>query len=164
MSAIRNFKKFLKKVFFAAAGWFVDKKVVVVPTRSQQAGLWAVVVLQPERDAEANAARLRDALDGVRTGAVTEAARDDAERRPARFLRGDAVGFVDEELAAWGEPAETLRSVLEALAGDAGALTVIGGVGAPLDAGAVEALAPDGAEFEWVDGGQPNYWWLIAAE
>ena len=56
------------------------------------------------RDAEANAAGMRDALAGVRTGAVTEAARDDAEQRPARFRRGDAVGFVDEELVAWGEP------------------------------------------------------------
>ena len=48
----------------------------------------------------------------VRTGAVTGAARDDAEERPARFHRGDAVGFVDEQLVAWGEPAETLEAVL----------------------------------------------------
>ena len=38
----------------------------------------------------------------MRTGAVTEAARDDTGDR---FRRGEAVGFVDEELVAWGEPA-----------------------------------------------------------
>jgi DAK2 domain fusion protein YloV len=141
-----------------------DKKVVVVPTRSQQAGLWVTVALQPDRDAEENGARLRDALADVHTGAVTEAARDDAEHRPARFRRGDAVGFVDEELVAWGEPAGTLSSVMGALAAEAGAITVIEGVGAPLDADAVAALAPGGVEFDAVEGGQPSYWWLIAAE
>ena len=42
----------------------------------------------------------------VRTGGVTEAARDDAQ---GRFRRGDAVGFVDEQLVAWGEPRRDAR-------------------------------------------------------
>ena len=29
---------------------------------------------------------------------------------------------------------------------------------------AVTALAPDGVELEYSYGGQPTYWWLIAAE
>ena len=89
-----------------------DKKVVVVPTRSQQAGLAAAVALDAGRGAEANGAAMLTALEPVRTGAVTEAARDDAEGRPARFHRGDAVGFIDERIVAWGEPAETLEAVL----------------------------------------------------
>ena len=40
-------------------------------------------------------------LEGVRTGAVAPAARDDAQ---GRFRAGEAVGFVEEELVAWGEP------------------------------------------------------------
>ena len=56
--------------------------------------------------------RLRAALDGIRTGAVAPAARDDKQ---GRFSEGDAVGFVDEEMVAWGTPEATLRSVLEAL-------------------------------------------------
>ena len=87
-----------------------EKKVVVVPTRSQQAGLAAAVALDPTRPAADNGAAMLAALAPVRTGAVTEAARDDAEGRPARFHRGDAVGFVEEEIVAWGEPAETLRA------------------------------------------------------
>jgi dihydroxyacetone kinase-like predicted kinase len=50
---------------------------------------------------------MAEALAHVRTGAVTEAARDDAGR--PRFHRGDAVGFVEEELVAWGEPARDAR-------------------------------------------------------
>ena len=39
----------------------------------------------------------------VRTGSVTGAARDDAAEATPRFRAGDAVGFVEEELVAWGD-------------------------------------------------------------
>jgi dihydroxyacetone kinase-like predicted kinase len=141
-----------------------EKKVVVIPTRSQQAGLAAAVALDPSRTAEENGEAMRDALAPVRTGAVTEAARDDAEGRPARFHRGDAVGFIDERLVAWGEPAETLEVVLGELGREAELVTLIAGDGAPLDGDAVTALVPAGVEVEYSWGGQPAYWWLIAAE
>jgi fatty acid kinase len=141
-----------------------EKKVFVVPTRSQQAGLAAAVALDSTRGAEANGQAMLEALAPVRTGAVTEAARDDAEARPARFHRGDAVGFIDERIVAWGEPAETLEVVLGELGREAELVTLIAGDGAPLDGDAVAALAPAGVEVEYSWGGQPAYWWLIAAE
>jgi len=138
-----------------------DKRVVVVPTRSQQAGLAAAVALEPSHAAEANAAAMAAALEHVRTGAVAPAARDDGQ---GRFRAGEAVGFVEEEIVAWGEPDETLRAVLEGLSGDAELLTCIAGDGAPLPAQRVAELAPDGIEVECSDGGQPSYWWLVSAE
>jgi uncharacterized protein len=138
-----------------------DRTVSVVRTRSQQAGLAAAVALDPSADAEANAAAMAEALTHVRTGAVTEAARDDTSDR---FRRGEAVGFVDEELVAWGEPAATLEAVLGALAEDAELVTLIAGDGVPLDEAAVTALAPEEVELEYSYGGQPSYWWLISAE
>ena len=33
-----------------------------------------------------------------------------------------------------------------------------------LDAVAIDALMPDGVELEHSDGGQPSWWWLLAAE
>ena len=86
-----------------------DKQVLVAPTTSQQAGLAAAVALAPDRTVEENARALNEALAHVRTGAVAPAARDDAQ---GRFTRGEAVGFVEEEVLAWGEPRETLRAVL----------------------------------------------------
>jgi len=139
-----------------------DKRVVVIPTRSQQAGLAAAVALDPARDAAANGAAMQEALALVRTGAVGEAARDDAEGK--RFLRGDAVGFVEERIVAWGEPAGTLEAVLSELGREAELVTLITGQRAPLDGAAVAALAPTGVEVEYSWGGQPAYWWLIAAE
>jgi DAK2 domain fusion protein YloV len=141
-----------------------EKKVVVVPTRSQQAGLAAAIALDSTRDATVNGKAMREALALVRTGAVTGAARDDPEARPARFHRGDAVGFIDERIVAWGEPAETLEVVLGELGREAELVTLIAGDGAPLDGPAVTALAPAGVEVEYSWGGQPAYWWLIAAE
>jgi hypothetical protein len=141
-----------------------EKAVRVVPTRSMQAGLAAAVALDPDATAAENADAMNGALDHVRTGAVTEAARDDAEGGPPRFRRGEAVGFADERIVAWGEPLHTLEAVLGELGRDAELLTVIEGDGAPLDGDAVSALAPDGVEVEYSRGDQPAYWWLIAAE
>jgi DAK2 domain fusion protein YloV len=138
-----------------------EKHVHVLPTRSQQAGLSVAVALEPGRDAEDNAAAMEDELAHVRTGAVARAARDDAG---GRFRAGEAVGYVEEELVAWGEPEATLRDVLSRLGDGAELVTCISGDGAPLDGDGVAALAPDGVELELSVGGQPNWWWLLAAE
>jgi DAK2 domain fusion protein YloV len=150
-------------VFMAAerAAELSDKVVHVIPSRSQQAGLTAAVALDATRSSEINARAMQDALDHVRTGSVTEAARDDGE---SRFHAGEAVGFVEEQLVAWGDPEGTLRAVLEELGRDAELVTLIEGAGAPLDEQHVAGLVPAGVEVEVSHGGQPAYWWLIAAE
>jgi DAK2 domain fusion protein YloV len=138
-----------------------EKSVEVVPTRSQQTGLVAAVGLDPARSATENAAAMRRALDGVRTGAVAPAARDDVQ---GRFRRGEAVGFVDEEIVVWGAARETLRGVLERLADHAELITCLRGADAPLDDEEVNQLAAGDIEFELSHGGQPSYWWLLSAE
>jgi hypothetical protein len=143
------------------AAELAEKRVHVVGSRSMQAGLVAAVALDPTRSAKDNAAAMREALAGVRTGAVTGAARDDAE---GRFRRGEAVGFIDEQLVAWGEPGETLEVVLGELGREAELLTLIEGDGAPIDGATVAGLAPGGVDVEYSRGDQPAYWWLIAAE
>jgi hypothetical protein len=54
--------------------------------------------------------------------------------------------------------------VLQALAEGSELLTCVNGEGAPLDDEAVAALVPAGVEIECLAGGQPHYWWLLAAE
>jgi hypothetical protein len=150
-------------VFMAAerAAELSDKTVVVVPSRWQQAGLAAALALDPDASAAANAEAMHAALEAVRTGGVTGAARDDAE---GRFRRGDAVGFISDEIVAWGEPGETLEAVLGELGRGAELLTCVEGVDAPLAETQVRGLSHDGAELEYALGGQPAWWWLIAAE
>jgi hypothetical protein len=122
-----------------------DKHVIVVPTRSQQAGLTAAVALEPSRRAEDVAAAMRDAIVELRIGSVAPAGRDDVH---GRFVVGDAVGFVEDEIIAWGDAEATLRTVLGSLGRDAELVTCISGEGAPIADDAVEALAPDGVELD----------------
>jgi DAK2 domain fusion protein YloV len=144
-----------------------DKQVLVAPTTSQQAGLAAAVALAPDRSVEENAQALTEALARVRTGAVAPAAREDGQ---GRFKVGEAVGFIDDEVLAWGAPRETLQAVLEALAAGAdGAerpelISVLAGEDPPLGLGELEGMTDGDIELELRHGGQPAYWWLIAAE
>jgi hypothetical protein len=144
-----------------------DKEVVVARTTSQQAGLAAAVVLNADRPVEYNDGAVKEALARVRTGAIAPAARDDAQ---GRFAQGEAVGFVQDEVVAWGDPTDTLRAILAALArGDGDGeqpelISVLAGEGAPLGLGEIEQMTDGGVELELRQGGQPAYWWLLAAE
>ena len=138
-----------------------EKTVRVVATRSMAAGLAAAVALDPTSDARRNAAAMEETLPHVRTGGVTEAARDDTK---GRFRRGDSVGFIDEELVAWGEPGETLEVVLGELGREAELLTVIEGDGAPAGRRRGRRAGPRHRRGRAVRGGQPAWWWLVSAE
>jgi DAK2 domain fusion protein YloV len=144
-----------------------DKDVHVAPTTSQQAGLAVAVAFAPERSLEENAQAFSQALSRVRTGAVAPAARDDAG---GRFRRGEAVGFVGDEVLAWGEPRATLQAVMHELAtsenghGPPELISVLHGQHAPLRLEELDGMVNGGVELELRHGGQPAYWWLLAAE
>lgn len=138
-----------------------EKPARVIASTSQQAGLAALVELDRAAGADANAERLTAVLEEVSTGAVAPAARDDAQ---GRFGRGDAVGFAGEEVVAWGAAGPTLAATIERLAAGAEIVTVIEGEEAPMPLDEIASLAPEGVEVELHSGGQPHYWWLLAAQ
>jgi uncharacterized protein len=138
-----------------------EKSARVVPALSQQASLLALVELDATASAEENAGRLEDALEGVATGGVAPAARDDAQ---GRFKQGDAVGFANGEIVAWGGTGSTLSRTIQHLAEGAEIVTVIAGEGAPIALEVIDTHVPDGVEIETHEGGQPSWWWLLAAQ
>jgi hypothetical protein len=138
-----------------------EKPVRVVPSRSQQAALAALVELMPSDDAAANAERLEAALEEIRSAAVAPAARDDPQ---GRFVRGDAVGFVNDAVVAWGGAGSTLSATIERIAEGAEIVTVLEGESPPIPLSQLPLELPDGLELELQHGGQPHYWWLIAAQ
>ncbi|MGA9285662.1 MAG: DAK2 domain-containing protein [Solirubrobacteraceae bacterium] len=138
-----------------------DKQVVVVPATTQQTGLAVAVALESDRNVRENAQAMNEALAALRTGAVAQAARADAQ---GRFGEGEAVGFVEEEVVAWGEPRETLAAVLAELASSAELVSVLAGAEAPLELSELEGIMDGHVELELRNGGQPAYWWLLAAE
>ncbi len=138
-----------------------EKPARVVAAKSQQESLLALVELDPDGSAEENAERLGGALGGIATGGVAPAARDDAQ---GRFRQGDAVGFADGEIVAWGGAGSTLAATIGQLAEGAEIVTVIAGDGAPIPLAEIDAHVPDGVEIETHEGGQPSWWWLLAAQ
>jgi DAK2 domain fusion protein YloV len=138
-----------------------EKPARVVAATSLQKSLLTLVELDPDAAVDENAARLDDALGTIADGGVAPAARDDAQ---GRFRKGDAVGFAGEEIVAWGGAGSTLAATIEKLAEGAEIVTVIGGQGAPIALDELDPHVPDGVEFETHDGGQPSWWWLLAAQ
>jgi uncharacterized protein len=146
----------------AEAARVAERAARVVEATSQQAGLVALVAgFDPSASAEENAARIESELSATVTGLVAEADRDDAE---GRYRRGEAVGFAADRLTAWGDPAATLRTVVSRLSEAAEIITLLEGAGAPLSARELRFDLAAGTELEIRHGGQPTYWWLIAAQ
>ena len=138
-----------------------EKPARVVPATSQQQSLLTLVELDPGASLEENGERLGSALAEVASGGVAPAARDDAQ---GRFKQGDAVGFVEGEIVAWGGAGSTLAATIERLAGEAEIVTVIAGAEAPIPLGEIDTHVPGGVEVETHEGGQPSWWWLLAAQ
>jgi uncharacterized protein len=138
-----------------------EKPARVVAATSLQKSLLALVELDPTASAGENAGRLDEALASIAIAGVAPAARDDAQ---GRFRKGDAVGFVEGEIVAWGGAGSTLAATVEKLAAGAEIVTVITGDGAPIPPGEIDTHVPDGVEIEIHEGGQPSWWWLLAAQ
>jgi len=152
-----------KNVHMAAeeAARLSDREVRVVPTVSQQGALAALVEHEPSAPAEDNAARLVDALSYIRIGGVAPAAKDDPE---GRFVRGDTVGFEGDDVIAWGGTGSTLAATVSRLAGGAEIVTIIEGEMPPIALDDLDLDLPDDVELEVHRGGQPSWYWLIAAQ
>ncbi len=138
-----------------------EKRARVVAATSQQEALLALVEFDPDVAAAENAERLAAALEAIVSGGVAPAARDDAQ---GRFRKGDAVGFAGEEIVAYGGAGSTLAATIEKLAEGAEIVTVLAGAEAPIPLEGIDAHVPTGVEVETHSGGQPSWWWLLAAQ
>ena len=139
----------------------------LVPTRSVQAGLGAMVSFDGNRSAEENAAEMEEAAAGVRAGAVTKASRD-AVVGDLAVEEGQYLGLLDGDPVTTGPVLQPVaREVVERLLEEgADVLTILSGEDAE---GVDDLLAyvreahPD-LEVEVHEGGQPHYPLLFAAE
>jgi uncharacterized protein len=138
-----------------------EKPARVVPATTQLASLLALVELDSNGSAEENHLRLDAALEQIATGGVAPAGRDDAR---GRFRKGDAVGFVGEEIVSWGGAGSTLAATIEKLGRGREVVTVLAGADAPIPLTEIDTHVPDGFEIETHEGGQPSWWWLLAAQ
>jgi DAK2 domain fusion protein YloV len=143
------------------------KNVRVVPTRSLQAGLAALIAFDSSRSAEENVEPMTEAVGAVATGAVTIASRD-VQLNGVSVRKGKWLGLANGEPVAGGESFdEVVHAVLaQLLAEPRGILTLLTGEDPP----SLEALLSElGAEHPELEldvhqGGQPHYPLLLAAE
>jgi DAK2 domain fusion protein YloV len=143
------------------------KTARVVPSRSIQAGLAALVAFDPAADAETNAEEMSDALAAVATGAVTVASRD-VQLNGVAVRQGKWLGLADGEPVAGGETFdEVADAVLQRLLGEPrSVLTLLTGDGAPALDGLLDRIRTKHPELELEvhEGGQPHYPLLLSAE
>ncbi len=144
-----------------------EKSSRVVPTRSIQAGLAALIAFDPALGGEENAAAMADAAAAVATGAVTTASRD-VQVNGVAVHKGSWLGLQDGEPVAGGETFdEVARAVADRLLAEPrGILTLLTGEEPQPVEALVAGLAsahPD-VELEVHEGGQPNYALLLSAE
>ncbi len=147
-----------------------SKTVVVVPTRTMPEALAALIVYDPEANADENADEMNDAIDSVATGEVTQAVRD-SNSEVGPIVTGDWMGIVkgDGIAAVAGSVVDASTLLLtKLLAGDGELLTIIVGSGAdPATTAAIEAWMADehaDVQIELHQGGQPLYPYLFGVE
>ena len=143
------------------------KPTRVVPTRSLQAGLAALVAFDPGLDAGANAEAMGEAAAAVATGAVTVASRDVA-LDGLSVRKGEWLGLAGEQAVAGGTAFDDVaRAVLERLLEEPrGILTLLTGDEPPPLRGLLSELESGHPELEVEvhQGGQPHYPLLLSAE
>jgi DAK2 domain fusion protein YloV len=144
-----------------------SKKVRVVPTRSLQAGLAALIAFDRALDAEANIGAMAEAVEAVATGAVTIASRD-VQLNGVSVQKGKWLGLANGEPVAGGESFdEVVHAVLEKLLAEPrGILTLLTGEDPPSLEAVLSELGASHPELELDvhQGGQAHYPLLLAAE
>ena len=146
-----------------------DRDVIVVPSRSIQAGLSAAVVFDKRRRGGENAKDMRAAIEGVATAEITRAVRDTLVDG-VQVKAGEFIGLIDDRVVVAGGELEPIIGdiVARLLEGNRGLLTaLIGGEeNGERAAAALERLreAYPSVEVDLHEGGQPFYPVLLSAE
>lgn len=144
-------------------------QVYVVPTRTIPQGIAALMEYNVELSAEENAAKMKNAMDGVISGEITHAVRDTAIEG-IQIKEGQLLGIVDGKIMAVGDQMHVLvKETLQAMnAADYEIVTLY--YGADVDGQDAQTLLDDLEEeypdldFELHDGAQSVYFYLISVE
>ena len=143
------------------------KDVRVVPTRSLQAGLGAVIAFDARTGLDENVEAMEEAAAAVRAGSVALASRS-ASIGSVDVGEGQFLGLVDGEPVASGDELTPVAvSVVRQLVGEsADVLTVLVGNGTNGAEALVDTIRSEhpGLEVEVHEGGQPHYPLLFAVE
>jgi dihydroxyacetone kinase-like predicted kinase len=144
-------------------------RVRVIPAKTMPQGIAALLSFVDGRSVDQNVAEMESAIAAVRTGEVCLAERD-ARVDGRDVAEGEVIGLLDRKLvAAGGEPADVLASVLRVSEVSSDDLvTIYWGepVSSEIAAAALDTVEEQfpGAEVELVRGGQHGYHYIVSIE
>ena len=147
-----------------------DREVIIVPTRTIPQGMSAMLVFDPEADAETNASNMMAAAKNVSTGQVTFAARD-SEFGAKKIHQGDIIGLENGKLNVTSStPTKALMKLAKNMIDkEMSFVTVISGEGVS-EEDAADAVAQleerfsDQVDITYIKGDQPIYYYIISVE
>ena len=146
-----------------------DKNIIVIPTKTVQQGITAIINFMADADAQANEEAMLEAITTVKTGQVTYAVRD-TRIDDKEIHEGDIMGIGDSGIIAVGKEIEaTTKEMLEILVDeDAELISLYYGEDvneedAERFAAEIEELYPD-VDVDAQFGGQPIYYYVLAVE
>lgn len=146
-----------------------DKKVIVIPTKNIPQGISAMLAFDPDADEGANTEAMTEMMNSVKCGQVTFAARDSAVGG-LEIHKDDVMGMFGSEIAELGSDINDVSEKLaEKMIDEETALITIY-YGADTDEQFAQKLADAISEkhsdidVSVVKGGQPVYYYMIAAE
>jgi uncharacterized protein len=142
--------------------------VHVVPTRNLPQGISAMLAMDPSVDAEANCARMEEALGAVHSLEVTRAVRD-SSADGQEIKAGDVIAVYDGRISGVGaDDLEVIETVLRGLEGEPELITVYWGSGVTQETAEALVDALRGKhptiEFELHEGGQEHYPYILSLE
>ena len=146
-----------------------DKQVVVLPTKTIPQGICAMLSFDHDLDLEDNQQAMEAAIEAVKSGSVTYAARD-SEFDGRSIQEGDHMALAEGKLLSTGKDFMAVLADLakEMCKGECNFVTIIYGEGTDeQQADQVRELfqkASGDAEINVLCGGQPVYSYLISVE
>lgn len=147
-----------------------DREVVIVPTRTIPQGLSAMLVFDPDCDADTNVENMMQAAKNVSTGQVTFAARD-SEFGARRIKEGEIIGLDNGKLTVTSSsPNKALYKLAKSMINrEMSFVTLISGEGVSEEeaASALEMLEnkfADQVDITYIKGDQPIYYYIFSVE
>lgn len=159
-----------KNIILAAeeAQRLTEKNVTVLPTKSIQEGLSAMLAFDESSSIEDNVMQMQESLDYLTTGQVTKAVRSTTVSG-IEITQGDFIGIKSGEIvvSAKDEYDSLLQLLQLMITEDTEILTILIGEDAKIDRVQIEAIIEKSfsdLEIEIHDGGQVVYPYLISIE
>lgn len=152
-----------------AAALCEDKQVVVMPSKNIPQGISAMLVFDADAEQEDNTAAMNEAMEAVRAGQVTYAARN-SEFDGKKIKEGEFLGLCEGKLTANSKRQHDVlkKLIREMVSSDSTFATIIYGEGvSEEEAAKVEELFRKenrDLEITVINGGQPVYYYILSVE